>query len=481
MGTGFMEAVLSTSPRLSGQTRRVCGSVQPFFSRLGYVFLVSLTLYIPVEPVLFRYLPLSGKTYLLGQFWWEAGLYALVGFFLLGKFLRGRLPRTSLDPMVVLFLFIAVASLTLNRSPIIGALINVRKLVRFVLVYYLVVYARLSPGQVRRITRVLILVGVIQVGVGLAQVCSRGVINPWLQPRSGGIELFGFTREFTLVERGREIGSTFGTMGDTVPYAEFLLVLLAVLLTRGKVRRKLWWMWITIGLVLVCIAVSYVRAAYLAAVAIIWVIYGARKGWVPISLLAVLLLIPAVLLLLLLRPARYVNPRFEETGIWNSLAGVFTSDYIERAQKNRLSSLLEVAPTVLINRPWLGYGPDEETAVERLVRSRTHFLSKQWTRKGFKDVYWVALLVFYGVPGLMVMLWLFGHLFWRAYWIYRSSGWMLTRQIALAQMALVVATALLLFFNRALEFRGFAFYFWLLPGLVHSLWFWERREMRGAD
>ena len=73
MGTGFMETVLGTSSRLSGQTRRVCGGVrkgQPFLSRLGYVFLVSLILYIPVEPVLFRYIPLSGKAYLLGQFWW---------------------------------------------------------------------------------------------------------------------------------------------------------------------------------------------------------------------------------------------------------------------------------------------------------------------------------------------------------------------------------------------------------------------------
>ena len=44
------------------------------------------------------------------------------------------------------------------------------------------------------------------------------------------------------------------------------------------------------------------------------------------------------------------------------------------AQKQRLGALIGNVPTVLANKPLLGYGADQNTTIERLNKSKRSFL-----------------------------------------------------------------------------------------------------------
>jgi hypothetical protein len=122
-------------------------------------------------------------------------------------------------------------------------------------------------------------------------------------------------------------------------------------------------------------------------------------------------------------------------------------------------------PTVLANRPLLGYGPDETTTIDRLNASQRSFLLRTWDRAGFEDVYWAALLSYYGVIGLAAFVWLFVRLF-------RAAGAGLrvedaeARRLALAVRILVPVTCFLLFFGQFIEYRTYAAYFWAVAAMM---------------
>ncbi len=58
---------------------------------------------------------------------------------------------------------------------------------------------------------------------------------------------------------------------------------------------------------------------------------------------------------------------------------------------------------MLVNRPLFGYGPDEDTTIERLNSSSPSYLQIPVVKKGFEDVYWAALLAYVGILGLITI------------------------------------------------------------------------------
>lgn len=176
----------------------------------------------------------------------------------------------------------------------------------------------------------------------------------------------------------------------------------------------------------------------------------------------------------------YINPRKARVGLVGNVTGVFSGSYVRVAQKQRLGALIGNVPTVLVNKPILGYGADQNTTIEKLNMSKRSFLLKVLSKNGFKDVYWVAILCFYGVLGLVFFALIFYQLFRAAFNLYKRSvstpfagardviSSRVTQQIAIIMLCLVAVTVFLLFFNRTLEFRGYGFYFWLCAGLMFA-------------
>lgn len=426
-----------------------------------------LTGYFAFEEFILKFLPVSDAVYSYFRFLGEIFIYVAFGKLVLNKLYKGiPFVKTPIDFPIIGFYIVVFLSMVINRSPLIGSLYNIRPLARYIVLFYLIVNSPLSKQRIDTLIRIILCIGVVQIGIGMIQWFGGPTIYDLFLPRESTLEVAGFTKEYRLLEIGREIGSIYGTLGDTVIYGVFMIVVLVVFLSR--VKRLEYLNLLAIGVLLMFIARSYSRAATFSALiaCVVWFFF--QYGWKKTLRLSLAVLLVFGILLAIVNPFQleYVNPRKARVGLVGNVTGVFSGSYVKVAQKQRLGAILGNVPTVLANKPILGYGADQNTTIDRLNKSKRSFLFKVLSKKGFKDVYWVAILCFYGVLGLGLFAFIFYRLFIASLRLYKQAANRITKEMALVMLCLVVVTVFLLFFNRTLEFRGYGFYFWMCAGIM---------------
>ena len=434
-----------------------------------------LTGYVAFEEFLLKFLPVSDALYSYLRFFGEMLIYAAFGKLVIHKLYRGiPFVKTAIDLPVIGFYSVVLLSMLINRSPLIGSLYNIRPFARYIVLFYLVANSNLSERRITTLLRIILGVGIFQIAVGVVQWIGGPTAFNFFLPRQSTLSIGGFTKEYRLLELGREIGSIYGTLGDTVIYGVFMILVLVVYLSR--IRRLEYLNLLGAAVLFFFIARSYSRAATFSALLAGGAWYFFHYGWKKTLRLALTIALVFGLLLAIVNPfdLEYINPRKARVGLIGNVTGVFSGSYVRVAQKQRLGALIGNVPTVLVNKPILGYGADQNTTIERLNSSQRSFLLKILSKNGFKDVYWVAILCFYGILGLSFFALIFYKLFRAALNLYRRSvstpfvSSRLTQQIAIIMLCLVAVTVFLLFFNRTLEFRGYGFYFWLCAGLMFA-------------
>src|SRR6185436_11600248 len=127
-------------------------------------------------------------------------------------------------------------------------------LVRYVAVFYLVVFLELEPAERRRVLALVLGSAALQGVLGVVQHLQGGASEFWL-PRADLEAVAGVTREFAALDGGLEQGAVLGTTDHSVAFALFLLVGVVALALTG-------------------FFFSYVRAALfafgVAAAALVW-------------------------------------------------------------------------------------------------------------------------------------------------------------------------------------------------------------------
>ena len=440
-----------------------------------------LTGYFAFEEFVLKFLPVSDAIYSYSRFFGEILIYVAFGKLVIHKLYKGiPFVKTPIDFPIIGFYLVVLLSAALNRSPLMGSLYNIRPLARYIVLFYLIVNSSLSEKRIATLLRIILGIGIAQVAIGILQGFGGSTLYDFFLPRATDLNVAGFTKEFRLLEVGREIGSIYGTLGDTVIYGLFMILVLVVYLSR--IRRLEYLNLLGAAVLFFFIARSYSRAATFSALLAGGAWFYFHYGWKKTLQLACVTLLVFGLLLAIVNPfnLEYINPRKARVGLVGNVTGVFSGSYVRVAQKQRLGALIGNVPTVLVNKPILGYGADQNRAIERLNMSQRSFLLKVLSKEGFKDVYWVAILCFYGVLGLGFFALIFYKLFRYAFSLYRrtlsppsvENGTVpvsrLTRRSAIIMLCLVAVTVFLLFFNRALEFRGYGFYFWLCAGLMFA-------------
>ncbi len=426
-----------------------------------------LTGYFAFEEFILKFLPVSDAVYSYFRFLGEIFIYVAFGKLVLNKLYKGiPFVKTPIDFPIIGFYLVVFLSMVINRSPLMGSLYNIRPLARYIVLFYLIVNSPLSKQRIDTLIKIILCIGVVQIGIGMIQWVGGPTIYDLFLPRESTLEVAGFTKEYRLLEIGREIGSIYGTLGDTVIYGVFMIVILVVFLSR--VKRLEYLNLLAIGILLMFIARSYSRAATFSALlaCVVWFFF--QYGWKKTLRLSLAVLLVFGILLAIVNPfeLEYINPRKARVGLVGNVTGVFSGSYVKVAQKQRLGAILGNVPTVLANKPILGYGADQNTTIDRLNKSKRSFLFKVLSKKGFKDVYWVAILCFYGVLGLGLFAFIFYRLFIASLRLYKRATNRITKEMALVMLCLVVVTVFLLFFNRTLEFRGYGFYFWMCAGIL---------------
>ena len=431
--------------------------------------LYFLTGYFAFEEFVLKFLPVSDAVYSYLRFLGEILIYAAFGRLIFHKLYKGiPFVKTPIDLPVIGFYIVVFLSMVINRSPLIGSLYNIRPFARYIVLFYLIVNSPLSKQRITTLLRIILGIGIVQIGIGLIQWLGGPTLYDLFLPRASTLEVAGFTKEYRLLEIGREIGSIYGTLGDTVIYGVFMIVILVIFLSR--IKRLEYLNLLGIAILLMFIARSYSRAATFSALLACVVWYFFQYGWKKTLRISLISLLIFSVVLAILNPFEldYVNPRKAKVGLVGNVTGVFSGSYVKVAQKQRLGALIGNVPTVLANKPLLGYGADQNTTIEKLNKSKRSFLLKILSKKGFKDVYWVAILCFYGVLGLGLFMFIFYRLFMASLKLYKRTLSKFTKEIAMVVLCLVVVTMFLLFFNRTLEFRGYGFYFWMCAGLMFA-------------
>jgi hypothetical protein len=409
------------------------------------------------------------------QFAIEASVYLILIALILARLaIRRIVVRTPIDAPLLVILAIVTLTIAINNAPLVGSLMNLRSALRYVAVFYLVVNIGLTRRQVHTLLNVILISGAIQVLAGLIQWVAGYNLKVWMLPHTVSIDIAGQTRNFAIVQRGREIGSLFGTLGDTLYYGLFLLVVLAVALPRIRWSRP--WLIACIPALILAAAYSYSRAAVivtaLTLVAYIGHWLGARKvAAACCAALALGLIVLAGSLLIESNADSYRHPRQGRRSIVSNMTNVFSAEYLQRSKRQRLGIVLGVAPTALINAPILGYGPDQGHTLNQLNQEPKTHLYKSLTKEGFEDVYWIALLCYTGIAGVIAVLWLGVRMAWTCAAIARQASSDSTlRWAGLAGLCIVLQAAVLMWFNRVPEIRSFSFYLWLLPALAYAAW-----------
>lgn len=140
----------------------------------------------------------------------------------------------------------------------------------------------------------------------------------------------------------------------------------------------------------------------------------------------------------------------------------------------RVWMIREVGGTVLSSVSAVGYSPDPETARRGLVRESEGALKRLLTFEPIEDVFWVAMLSYYGLLGVGAFAWLLARLYRasRELMDWERNFW--TRTVATSTAVLIVMLVPLTFMVRTFEFRSLAFYFWMLAGLTIHRYVRER-------
>ena len=440
-----------------------------------------LTGFVAFEEFVLKFLPVSDIVYSYLRFFGEILIYVAFGKLVIHKLHKGiPFVKTAIDLPIIGFYTVVLLSIFVNRSPLMGSIYNIRPFARYIVLFYLVANSSLSERKITTFLRIILGVGICQLLAGLIQWVGGPAAFDFFLPRESTLGIAGFTKEYRLLELGREIGSVYGTLGDTVIYGIFMILVLIVYLSR--IRRLEYLNLLGAAVLFFFIARSYSRAATFSALLAGGAWYYFHFGWKKTLQLACVTGLVFGLLLAVVNPfnLEYINPRKARVGLVGNVTGVFSGSYVRIAQKQRLGALIGNVPTVLVNKPILGYGADQNSTIEGLNMSKRSFLLKILSKSGFKDVYWVAILCFYGLLGLGFFALIFYQLFRAAFNLYKrsisppslikqnASASRVTQQVAIIMLCLVAVTVFLLFFNRTLEYRGYGFYFWLCAGLMFA-------------
>ncbi len=446
--------------------------------RAALVVLLFACVYLPLEEFLLKWAPGGSTGYAVARLGFECLLYGAVAALVAARAVRGLPQRaTPLDLPLLSFLALAACSLLLSDGSWLQGLVNLRVLVRYVAVFYLVVFLELAPEERRRVLALVLGSAALQGVLGIVQHLQGGASEFWL-PRADLEAVAGVAREFAALQGGLEQGAVLGTTDHSVAFALFLLVagaLAAALLVTGAARSR--GGQASLGLV-VCLAFagilfSYTRAclfAFVLALALlVWMERrepGVRHLWPRLALLAPVLLGAALLLRGGGGGPAFAREKETRVSPFTSVEALFTREYLQSARSSRLWVLGDVGGEIARSAGWLGFGPDQEHVKQRLLSSGGATLHRLIAYRALEDVYWVALLAYYGFLGLSVFLFVLARLAALARLARARARDARERATAGALLALLCVLVPLGFLAPTFDFRAFAFYFWLLAGLV---------------
>lgn len=448
-----------------------------------------LALYLPFEPFLLKFAP--DEVYAVARFGSEGLIYAL-GAVVIARVLMGRASnvQTPISLPFVLFCVVLGASALINAVPPGIAVLGTRQIIRFILVFFLVVQLAPSKPFVSKLTMALFGVAAVESLLAFAQLVIGAPLDAFLLPSDaraiGDVAVTAGTTQFW------DPGSrTFGTLGryDRLGNFLFMFLLLGVgfLSQQGKramsvPRHQLLWL---CALGLPALLMTFSRASWFAFLFgflfITVVLLRDRRVMAAFGICAVLAGAYVGLSGLNVRfiteaPGQTLVERFYETFSYARWRGEYYG-------LGRVFWFVQTVTVVVPAAPIFGWGPGQygAGAVTSLVNTRVYdalgLPFGVYGTDGYIDNNWFSLWGEAGTLGLAFYLWMYIGLFvyvWRGY--HRTSDGF-TRGLCAGFMAMQIGIALAAFLATSFETRTVGYYLWMYAGFLVVLLERERRAI----
>ena len=442
--------------------------------RLALGILLFLTFYVPVEDFVLKWLSVPGAVYAALRQGTDLLVIIAASLAIGDRVLRTkhfRILGRGLDLLLLLFVVSAFLSALFHRADSLGVALNLKALLRYVLVAYTLLNINIDEPRLRLFGSVFIAALSIQVLVGVIQLAGGPGVASFFLPRTPEEAVAGQQLTFTATWEV-EHGWIFGTIGHTIGFGGFLLVGLAYWLTGQFARPARYWVG-AVGFLLLAYFTGS-RATTLAVLLMVG-LHQYLLGHFGKKIMLGVFLSPLILVIVL-------GLGVEFSG--NYVTEAFSGDYVQQAMNQRLGIALLVIPYFLSGLGPIdilfGITPDREI-IGQMVSNMFDVPSALIHQIGMiEDVYWAALLVYYGIFGVGLLLSFLFRLFG---WLWEDSRILNGKAGRLSSIAvLLLGIAFPLnFLGQFFEIRQFSFYLWLFIGLAFAYQRTLRRASREAN
>ncbi|MEK7452143.1 MAG: O-antigen ligase family protein, partial [Patescibacteria group bacterium] len=188
--------------------------------------LAFLAVYFPFESVILKFIP--NDAYVITRYASEGMIYVIAGVMLLRVLVRAiKLPTTPIDLAFILFLITLLGSALINFVPFDIAILGTRQILRFMIVFFLVIYLKPSKEFVKKLTMILFAIVLFQCALGFLQYTVGERLDLLLLPSDA--RSLGEITLMSGVEQSWEPGSRlFGTLGRYDRLGNFLSFFLLI-------------------------------------------------------------------------------------------------------------------------------------------------------------------------------------------------------------------------------------------------------------
>ncbi|MEO5570226.1 MAG: hypothetical protein ABIT08_03275 [Bacteroidia bacterium] len=443
-------------------------------------FVILLALYVPFEVIILKFIPVSERIYSMLRFVPEVLIYLLLVLKVLHNiYHRQWMSRTPIDVALLLFITSAIISVVVNSAPLALSVIGMRPLLRYVALFYLVSNIDVSSYKVKLFIIALIFVGGLQSLITSYQHFAG--ISQVFMPRATDLEVAGVQSQFKLAQTGwgsgREKGAGIGTFGDSVLVAlffVFIIVLSCSYYLKMEIKSALFKLTL-IGfflLALVGLFYTYSRASVLIGLAAVPIILFLEKRIKRLFFIGSMSVLAFAGVLFLMAnqsstSSAYYNPKSKYTNPIDNITNIFSTTYVEHnLQHSRGWIITEIGLPVLQSLKFFGYGPSGDESLGRMTKENVSGTMPFQNVGIINDVYWVAMLSYYGFVGLIFFLFILWKIYKASMIVYKNSESSVYSMIGLCVVVLIILVIPYTFIVRTFAFRPFAFYFWLLAGFA---------------
>ncbi|MFH2063516.1 MAG: O-antigen ligase family protein [bacterium] len=439
---------------------------------------MALAAYTPFEPFLLKFVP--DELYVFARYLPEMLVYALLAVAVWRVLTRRRaLTPTPIDLPFVFFVVVALTSLVLNAVPAVGGLLGLRQIIRFILLFFAVVYLAPRRKFVRNLTVVMFAVVVFESVLGIVQSFVGAPMDELLIPSEQrffeSIQLTGGTEQFW--SPGTRIFATLGRYDQLGTFLSFFGMLAVGLLYSYRERLNRHRLTIVLAVLLPALLLTMSRASWFGFGLGLLLVGGwllrdrrVRLGFVALVLTAVGYLAWSGL------AVRYLIDRPEQTAVER----LFEAFSYERWRGEyyglgRLYWMVQTVTVVVPSSPIFGVGPGQYGGGAAAAMGNARVYQELnlpfgvYGTEGYIDNNWFSLWGETGTLGLAFYVWMLlavGAMSWS---VYRRSSDPLVRGLALGMIGGLAAITLQAGLGTYLEVRTLALYLWLFAACVCTL------------